>query len=84
MKVSYRDAANDDVVRQFRHYLVSLDVPEVAIRFRDAVRRTAQSLCQHPFAGPHFHSGNPVGTYAVFIASAMNPRTVCLSQPMRS
>jgi len=59
VKVSYRQAANDDVVPQFRYYLVRLDVPEVANRFRDAVRRTVQSLCQHPFAGPHFHLGNP-------------------------
>ena len=38
MKVSYRPAATDDVARQFRYYLVTLDVPEVAERFRDAVR----------------------------------------------
>ena len=30
MKVSYRQAASDDVVRQFR-YLVTLNVPEDAI-----------------------------------------------------
>lgn len=59
MRVSYRQAANDDVVRQFRYYLVTLNVPEVAIRFRDAVQRTVQSLCQHPLAGPHHPSGNP-------------------------
>ena len=33
MRVSYRQAASDDVVRQFRYYLVTLRVPEVAIRF---------------------------------------------------
>ena len=51
MKASYRQAANDDVVRQFRYYLVTLNVPDVAVRFRDAVRGTVQSLCQHPLAG---------------------------------
>ena len=59
MKVSYRQAASDDVVRQFRYYLVTLNVPEVAIRFRDAVQRTVQSLRQHPLAGPHHPSSNP-------------------------
>jgi plasmid stabilization system protein ParE len=36
-----------------------MNVPEVAVRFRDAVRATVQSLCQHPFVGPHCPSGNP-------------------------
>jgi plasmid stabilization system protein ParE len=59
VKVSYRQAASDDVVRQFRYYLVSLNLPEVAVRFRDAVRLTVQSLLQHPLVGPRFHSNNP-------------------------
>jgi len=29
VKVSYRQAASDDVVRQFRYYLVSVSVPDV-------------------------------------------------------
>ena len=40
MKVSYRQSALDDVIRQFRYYLVECDLPEVAIRFRESVRRT--------------------------------------------
>lgn len=59
MKVFYRQAASDDVVRQFRYYLVTLNLPEVAVRFRDAVRRTVQSLCEHPSLGSHYHSSNP-------------------------
>ncbi len=59
MRVSYRQAASDDVVRQFRYYLVTLNLPEVAVRFRDAVRLTIQSLLQHPLVGPGFHSSNP-------------------------
>jgi len=46
VKVSYRQIASHDVVRQFRYYLVTLNLPEVAIRFQDTVRRTVQSLCQ--------------------------------------
>jgi toxin ParE1/3/4 len=59
VKVSYRQAASDDVVRQYRYYLVTLNLPEVAARFRDAVRRTVQSLRQHPLVGPHYRSSNP-------------------------
>lgn len=59
MKVSYRQAASDDVVRQFRYYLATLNLPEVAVRFRTAVRRTIQLLQQHPSVGPHYRSPNP-------------------------
>jgi plasmid stabilization system protein ParE len=59
VRVSYRQAASDDVVRQFRYYLVSQNLPEVAVVFRDAVRRTIQSLRQHPLVGPRYRSSNP-------------------------
>ena len=59
MKVSYRQSASDDVVRQFRYYLVTLDLPEVAVRFRDAVRRSVESLREHPRVGPHYRLTNP-------------------------
>ena len=59
MKVSFRQAASDDVVRQFRYYLLDVDLPEVAIRFRGAVRQTLQSLKKHPHVGPHYFSSNP-------------------------
>jgi len=59
VKVSYRQAASDDLVRQFRYYLVTLNLPDVALRFRTAVRRTVQSLRQHPLVGPRYRSSNP-------------------------
>ena len=59
MKVSYRQAASDDVVRQFRYYLVTLNLPDVAVRFRTAVRQTIQLLQQRPLVGPHYRSPNP-------------------------
>jgi toxin ParE1/3/4 len=59
VKLSYRQAASDDVVRQFRYYLVTLNLPDVAVRFRKAVRRTVESLRQHPLVGPHYRSSNP-------------------------
>lgn len=59
MKVSYRQIASDDVVRQFRYYLVTLNLPQVAIRFRDSVRRTVEGLRQRPLVGSRHGSSNP-------------------------
>ena len=59
MKVLYRQTASDDIVRQFRYYLLTADAPEIALRFREAVRRTIQSLSQNPYVGPRYSSGNP-------------------------
>jgi toxin ParE1/3/4 len=56
VKVSYRQAALDDITRQFRFYLVASDAPEVAMRFREAVRRTIESLARNPLVGPRFFS----------------------------
>ena len=52
MKVLYRQTASDDIVRQFRYYLLTAEPPEIALRFREAVRRTIQSLIQNPHVGP--------------------------------
>jgi toxin ParE1/3/4 len=38
---------------------VTINLPEVAVRFRDAVRRTVQSLRLHPLIGPRYTSSNP-------------------------
>jgi plasmid stabilization system protein ParE len=58
VKVLYRQTASDDVIRQFRYYLVTENLPEVAVRFRDAVGRTVESLRQHPLVGPRYQSNN--------------------------
>jgi len=59
VKVSYRQTASDDLVRQFRYYLLAADVPEIAVRFREAARHTIQSLREHPLVGPRYPSSNP-------------------------
>jgi len=58
VKISYRQAASDDLVRQFRYYLLTLNLPDVAVRFRTAVRQTVQSLQQYPLVGPRYRSSN--------------------------
>lgn len=57
MRVRYRQIADDDVARQYRHYVFTANVPEVAIRFRHAVSRTVQSLSHHPLIGLRAPSG---------------------------
>jgi plasmid stabilization system protein ParE len=59
VKVSYRQAASDDLVHQFRYYLVTLNLPKVAVRFRDAVRCTMQAVREQPRAGALYRLRNP-------------------------
>jgi toxin ParE1/3/4 len=59
VKVLYRQAASDDLVRQFRYYLLAIDIPDIALRFREAVGRTIESLRLHPLVGPRYSSSNP-------------------------
>jgi toxin ParE1/3/4 len=59
VKVLYRQAAANDVVRQFRYYLMDQNLPEVADRFRDAIRHTIESLRQHPRVGARYRLSSP-------------------------
>ena len=58
MKITYRQAAREDMTRQFRYYLVTLDRPEVAVRFREAVRTTAKAISARPLIAPRYLLGN--------------------------
>jgi len=59
VKVVYRQTASDDVVRQFRYYLIDKNLPQIALRFRDAVRKTIDSLREHPPVGARYRSRKP-------------------------
>lgn len=59
MRVVYRQAALDDVIRQYRFYLLTRDVPKIAIRFRQAVRVTIRLLRDHPLIGPQYRFSDP-------------------------
>jgi plasmid stabilization system protein ParE len=50
VKVLYRQAASDDIVRQFRYYLIDQNLPEIALRFKDSVRDTIEALRKHPLS----------------------------------
>ena len=58
MKVIYHEAARTDLIRQFRYYLVNRDLPEIASRFKDAVKRTVREVSLHPQIGAPVHSRN--------------------------
>lgn len=51
MTVVFREAAKNDLVRQYRYYLVDLNVPDVAGRFKEAVRKSAKEIREHPRVG---------------------------------
>ncbi len=55
MKVLFRQAAAVDVARQFRYYLFTENLPDVAVRFRAAVQSTVEFLRQRPFVGPRYN-----------------------------
>lgn len=59
MKITYREAARDDLARQFRYYLVALNLPEVAVRFKESAKKTAKAIREHPRAGPPYRLRNP-------------------------
>jgi len=54
VKVDVQEPAHDDLVRQFRYYLLTCNLPDIALRFEDAVEQTIRSLCQTPLIGPHY------------------------------
>lgn len=59
MRVFYRQVAKDDIIRQFRYYLVTMSAPEAAVRFRQSVKLTIASLCEYPLMAPRCWLSNP-------------------------
>jgi len=41
------------------HFVISLDNPEVADRFLEAITYSPRALCHHPNLGPRYQSDNP-------------------------
>jgi toxin ParE1/3/4 len=46
-----RPRARDDIIRQYRWYLVEKDAPEVAFRFMEAVEESVEQLLRMPGMG---------------------------------
>ena len=58
MKVTYRQASRDDLIRQYRYYLVKLELPHGAVQFLDAVKSTVKELSQHPLIAAPYQTQN--------------------------
>jgi toxin ParE1/3/4 len=54
-----RPHARDDIVRQFRWYLVNQDVPDAGFRFLDAVEASVEQLLRMPGMGAPKPLRNP-------------------------
>jgi plasmid stabilization system protein ParE len=54
-----RPRARDDIMRQFRWYLVQQDAPEAAFRFLDAVEESIEQLLRMPNMGAPKPLRNP-------------------------
>ena len=59
MKKVIRPRAQDDILRQFRWYLVEQDAPDTAFRFVDAVEASVQQLLRMPNMGAPRELKNP-------------------------
>ncbi len=59
MRISFRESARDDLIRQFRYYLITQDQPAVALRFREAVKQSVRRLHAHPGIGASHKSDDP-------------------------
>jgi toxin ParE1/3/4 len=51
VKIEILPRAEDDIIRQFRYYLVEQDAPRTAVRFREAVRASLHQLQEQPRIG---------------------------------
>jgi plasmid stabilization system protein ParE len=51
LKIEIYSRAKADIIRQFRYYLVEQDAPDVAFRFREAVRESIEQIKPHPRIG---------------------------------
>ena len=51
MKKVIRLRAQDDILRQFRWYLIEQDAPDTAFRFLEAVEASFEQLLSMPYIG---------------------------------
>jgi plasmid stabilization system protein ParE len=54
VRIEILPRAGDDIIRQFRYYLVDQDAPAAAFRFREAVIESIVQLKPHPRIGAPF------------------------------
>lgn len=60
MKASFQPAACEDILRQYRYYVVEKDFALIGQRFPDAVQAGVETLCRTPELGAQKHLENPL------------------------
>jgi toxin ParE1/3/4 len=60
LKVSIQTAAHDDILRQYRYYLVEKDAARIAQQFLAAVQSAVETLSRTPEMGTPKHLENPL------------------------
>jgi toxin ParE1/3/4 len=58
VNIDFREAARDDLLREFRYLLVNLGLPAVAVRFREGVRQASRAIVLHPLMAPSYPQAN--------------------------
>ena len=56
----FRTAAREDILRQFRYYLIEKGAPDVAQRFLVAVESAVDTICRTPGVGSPKQLANPL------------------------
>lgn len=59
MKVIIRPTAREDILRQYRYYLIEQDAGDAAERFLEAIQVAIKQLCKHPGIGTPKALQNP-------------------------
>jgi toxin ParE1/3/4 len=59
VKVHVRPAAREDVIRQYRYYLIENDAAKAAERFLDAAQSAMDALARNPGMGSPKHMSSP-------------------------
>ncbi len=59
MKFAIRPTAREDILRQYRYYLIEADEELVAERFLQAVQSSIAQVCRHPGIGAPKALRNP-------------------------
>jgi toxin ParE1/3/4 len=60
VKLVIQPAAREDILRQYRYYLIEKDAEATAERFLDAARAAMEFVFRRPAAGVHKKLNNPI------------------------
>jgi plasmid stabilization system protein ParE len=74
MKSTIRPAAREDILRQYRYYLIEQNVEEIAQRFLEAVESAIHQVHSHPRIGSPRILPSPFLAFRPFASIIFSPR----------